>query len=199
MPPAISTCAMIQPPKTSPSGLRSAGMGMTRSTGCLSGSVTGWSLIVASSPLQIVEGAAGVGREAGAENHAGIGQIGIGDDAFAHAAGRRLQQRFDDTLGEPGWHPTRLRLHRLALVIGVETAPAPLAQMPRADQFGDLARRLARRPGQALARRHRDVQPDGIGELYWPHRHAERQRGFVYRLRRKALVYAAQLLQHVRG
>src|SRR4030081_2325578 len=38
VPPAMSTCAMIQPPKMSPFWFASAGIGMTRSAGCLSGS-----------------------------------------------------------------------------------------------------------------------------------------------------------------
>src|SRR5690349_1699333 len=38
-PPAMSTCDMIQPPKMSPCWLVSPGMGTTRSTGSLSGSV----------------------------------------------------------------------------------------------------------------------------------------------------------------
>src|SRR5260221_1638703 len=36
VPPAMSTCAMIQPPKMSPFWLASAGIGMTRSAGCRS-------------------------------------------------------------------------------------------------------------------------------------------------------------------
>src|SRR5689334_12472668 len=35
VPPAMSTCAMIQPPKMSPFWLASAGIGTTRSAGCL--------------------------------------------------------------------------------------------------------------------------------------------------------------------
>src|SRR5688572_30456308 len=40
MPPAMSTCAMIQPPKMSPCWFTSAGIGTTRSTGGRSGSST---------------------------------------------------------------------------------------------------------------------------------------------------------------
>src|SRR3989442_10740725 len=72
-PPATSTCAMIQPPKMSPFWFASAGIGMTRSAGCLSGSF---------SMLQVVQRPAAEGREAGTEDKARVDQIGFGDDAF---------------------------------------------------------------------------------------------------------------------
>src|SRR4051794_10106029 len=74
VPPAMSTCAMIQPPKMSPFWFASAGIGMTRSAGCLpSGSF---------SMLQVVQRPAAERREAGAEDEARIGEVRIGDDAF---------------------------------------------------------------------------------------------------------------------
>src|SRR6476659_5902409 len=80
VPPAMSTCDMIQPPKMSPFWFASAGIGMTRSAGCLScGSF---------SMLQVMERPAAERREARAEDEAGVDEIGIGDDAFLqHALG----------------------------------------------------------------------------------------------------------------
>lgn len=79
--PATSTCAMIQPPNTSPLALTSAGIGMTRRAGCLFGNSVGISgtLIV-----PVVEWAARKGREASTEYYSGIGQIGVGNDPFIH-------------------------------------------------------------------------------------------------------------------
>src|SRR5919198_540004 len=73
VPPAMSTCDMIQPPKMSPFWFASAGIGMTRSAGCLLGSF---------SMRKILQGPAAEWREARAENQARIGEVCIGDDAF---------------------------------------------------------------------------------------------------------------------
>src|SRR3954470_21908718 len=73
VPPAMSTCAMIQPPKMSPFWFASAGIGMTRSAGCLSGSF---------SMLEVMEWTAPERREAGAEDEAGVDEVRIRDDAF---------------------------------------------------------------------------------------------------------------------
>src|SRR5438105_6890349 len=73
VPPAMSTCAMIQPPKMSPFWFASAGIGMTRSAGCLPGSF---------SMRDVVQRPAAEGREAGAEDEAGIDEIRLRDDAF---------------------------------------------------------------------------------------------------------------------
>src|SRR6476469_1609970 len=87
VPPAMSTCAMIQPPKMSPFWFASAGIGMTRSAGCLpsgSLSVAGGSF----SMLQVMQRTAAEGGEAGAEDEAGVDEVRIGDDAFLeHALG----------------------------------------------------------------------------------------------------------------
>src|SRR5262245_37089236 len=73
VPPAMSTCDMIQPPKMSPFWFASAGIGMTRSAGCLSSG---------SFSIQIVERAAAERRESGAENEPGIREIRVRDDAL---------------------------------------------------------------------------------------------------------------------
>src|SRR3954465_13218498 len=73
VPPAMSTCAMIQPPKMSPFWFASAGIGMTRSAGCLSGSF---------SMLEVMEWTAPARGEAGAEDEAGVDEVRIRDDAF---------------------------------------------------------------------------------------------------------------------
>src|SRR3954462_13709403 len=87
VPPAMSTCAMIQPPKMSPFWFASAGIGMTRSAGCLpSGSF---------SMLQVVQRPAAERREAGAEDQAGVGEVRIGDDAFRDRALGFVQVRRD--------------------------------------------------------------------------------------------------------
>src|SRR3954469_14665577 len=74
VPPAMSTCDMIQPPKISPFWFASAGIGMTRSAGCLScGSFF---------TVQVVKRAAAEWCEAGAEDQARIDQVGVRDDAL---------------------------------------------------------------------------------------------------------------------
>src|SRR5438876_5464936 len=92
-PPATSTCAMIQPPKMSPFWFASAGIGMTRSAGCLSGSF---------SMLQIVQRPAAERREAGAEDQPRVGQIGVGDDAFLEHALRFCEVGVDQFLHQLG-------------------------------------------------------------------------------------------------
>src|SRR5690349_12747269 len=76
VPPATSTCAMIQPPKMSPFWFASAGIGMTRSAGCFpSGSL--------STRSHVVDRSTAERREAGAEDEPGVDQVGVDDDAFA--------------------------------------------------------------------------------------------------------------------
>src|SRR5690348_11584185 len=87
VPPATSTCAMIQPPKMSPFWFASAGIGMTRSAGCFpSGSF---------SMREVVQRPAAERRKAGAENEPGVRQVGVADDAFLHRALRFGQIRRD--------------------------------------------------------------------------------------------------------
>src|SRR6185503_1260065 len=79
MPPATSTCAMIQPPKMSPFWFESAGIGTTRSAGILpAGSARPGGCaeaLPATSGLafgQVMQGAAAERREAGAEDEPGV-------------------------------------------------------------------------------------------------------------------------------
>src|SRR3954463_10850916 len=91
-PPAMSTCDIIQPPKMSPFWFASAGIGMTRSDGCFpSGSL---------SMREIVQRSASERREAGAEDQAGVGEVGIGDDAFLDRALGLGQIRRDQPLDQ---------------------------------------------------------------------------------------------------
>src|SRR5258708_14677529 len=73
-PPATSPCAMIQPPKRSPFWFASAGIGMTRSAGCLSAG--------SFSMRDVGQRPAAEGREPGAEDEACIDQIGLRHDAL---------------------------------------------------------------------------------------------------------------------
>src|ERR1043166_5688486 len=76
VPPATSTCAMIQPPKISPFWFASAGIGMTRSAGCFpSGSL--------STRSQVVDRSAAEGCEPSPEDEPGVDEVGVRDDAFA--------------------------------------------------------------------------------------------------------------------
>src|SRR4051812_7504703 len=176
VPPAMSTCDMIQPPKMSPFWFASAGIGMTRSAGCLpSGSF---------SILQIMQRTAAEGGEAGAEDEAGVDQIGIGDDAFLQHALRFAQVRLDQLLDELGSVRVRLALDRFAVLPPVDALAALLAELAGVDLALQHPRHLhvARRPGERLARVQADVEADGVGELRRPHRHAERLHRGVDRL-----------------
>src|SRR5436189_5719773 len=79
-PPATSTCAMIQPPKMSPFWFASAGIGMTRSAGCLSAG--------SFSMRDVVQRPAAERRKAGTEDEAGVDQIRLGHDALVEYAPR---------------------------------------------------------------------------------------------------------------
>src|SRR6185436_8316435 len=93
VPPAMSTCDMIQPPKMSPFWFASAGIGMTRSAGTFpSGSF--------SSMLHIVQRPAAERGEAGAEDEARVDEVGLGDDALLQHLLRFLQVRRDELLDE---------------------------------------------------------------------------------------------------
>src|SRR6185503_530636 len=100
VPPAMSTCAMIQPPKMSPFWLASAGIGITRSAGTFpSGSLS-------STRLYIVKRAAAERREAGAENKPGVDQILVRNDPLGEHGLRLAQVGLDQ------------RVHQV-LVVGV--------------------------------------------------------------------------------
>src|SRR5438874_8613390 len=111
VPPAMSTCDMIQPPKMSPFWFASAGIGMTRSAGCLWGSF---------SMREIVQRPAAERREAGAEDEAGIGEIRVGDDAFLYGALRFREIRRDQLFDQLGPVWVGPALHRAALFPAVD-------------------------------------------------------------------------------
>src|SRR6188474_2651343 len=109
VPPARSTCAMIQPPKMSPFWLASAGIGMTRSAGCLpSGSCSNLSALA----LQVVQRPAAERREAGAEDQAGVGEIGVLDDAFVHGRLGLVQVGLDQRVDQALVNRVRFALDR---------------------------------------------------------------------------------------
>jgi len=99
--PATSACAMIQPPKTSPCGLTSEGIGMTRSVGCLLGKVLTMSTMLTP---QEIERSAGKRREAGTENDSGVGQVGVGNDPVIDQLLRAVEQRLDQARGQTRRH-----------------------------------------------------------------------------------------------
>src|SRR5919198_2968567 len=77
VPPAISTCDMTQPPKMSPFWFASAGIGMTRSAGCLLGSF---------SMREILQRPAAERGEPRAEDETRVREVRVGDDAFINRA-----------------------------------------------------------------------------------------------------------------
>src|SRR3954463_804200 len=92
VPPAMSTCAMIQPPKMSPFWFASAGIGMTRSAGCLSaGSL---------SMRDVVQRPAAERGEASAEDKSCIDEIRLGHDALVEHALRLNEVGTDQLLDE---------------------------------------------------------------------------------------------------
>src|SRR5689334_5085489 len=118
----MSTCAMIQPPKMSPFWFASAGIGMTRSAGCLSSG--------SFSMLEVVQRAAAERREAGAEDEARVDELGVRDDAFLQHLLRFFQVRRDQLLDE--LRPVRvgLALLRAAADPLVDAFAGFLAQLP---------------------------------------------------------------------
>src|SRR5688572_21240745 len=122
----MSTCAMIQPPKMSPFWFASAGIGMTRSAGCLpSGSF---------SMLQIMERATAKWCETGAEDESRVGEVGIGDDALEDRGLSLLEIGSDQGVDEPFViRPGRV-LDGLALLPAVD----PLAALAPELAGGDL-------------------------------------------------------------
>src|SRR3954469_16157252 len=97
VPPAISTCAMIQPPKMSPFWLASAGIGMTRSAGCLpSGSLSKLAVLA----LEVMQRPTAERRKAGAEDEAGVGKVGALNDALLHGRVGFTQVGLDQRIDE---------------------------------------------------------------------------------------------------
>src|SRR5438067_9404176 len=115
---------MIQPPKMSPFWFASAGIGMTRSAGCLLGSL---------SMREIVQRPAAEWREARAEDEPGVGEVRVGDDAFLDRALRFAQVRHDQLLDERRLVRVRPALHCAALFPAVDTLSRLLAELAGLD------------------------------------------------------------------
>src|SRR5687767_544642 len=145
VPPAMSTCAMIQPPKMSPFWLASAGIGMTRSAGIFpSGS---WS----STRLYIVKRAAAERREPGAEDEPGVGQVGIGHDALVDRGLRLVQVGLDQRVDQRLVVRVGLALLRLSVHIPIDTLPGLLAEMAQGHLVGEDLGYRGRAARQGLA------------------------------------------------
>src|SRR5262249_33141980 len=164
-PPAMSTCAMIQPPKMSPFWLASAGIGMTRSAGCFpSGSLSTRADVMDRSPAER--------REAGAEDEPGVHEVGVGDDAFAQHRFGLAQVGLDQLLHQRVVERVGLALHRSSVLVAVDSLAGLLAEMPQGNLVGEDLRHFGGL-GKRLARSEANVEAYGIGELGRPHRHAE--------------------------
>src|SRR5690242_6002247 len=96
---------------------------MTRSDGCLpSGSF---------SMRQIMQWYAAKRRETGAEDEPGIGEVGVGDDAFFHCALSFREIRCDQPLDELGPISVALALHRSSVLPAIDALSAFLAELAR--------------------------------------------------------------------
>src|SRR5262245_773802 len=109
VPPAMSTCDMIQPPKMSPFWFASAGIGMTRNAGCLP-----------SGSFSIVKRSATEGGESASENESGIREVGVRHDALGDRGLGLVEIRRDQLVDE-------------LLVIGVGLSLRGLAADPSVD------------------------------------------------------------------
>ena len=171
----MSTCDMIQPPKMSPFWLASAGIGTTRSAGAFLRELRTVMAGSISSFLQVVQRPAAERREAGAEDQARVGQVGVGDDALLD---RLLRPRADTgsiSASTSSWSTgSGCALHRLAVLPPVEALAGLLAELAATSERALPAPRRSRiRAGERLARGGADVEADGVGELDRAHRHAE--------------------------
>src|SRR5919112_1218171 len=127
VPPAISTCAMIQPPKMSPFWLASAGIGMTRKAGIFpSGS---WS----ATRLYIVKRPAAERCETGAEDQPGVGQVGIGHDTLGHRRLRLVQVRLDQRVDQRLVVRIGLAFDRFSILVAIDALAGFLAQVAKRD------------------------------------------------------------------
>src|SRR6185295_12126358 len=182
VPPAMSTCDMIQPPKMSPFWFASAGIGMTRKAGCLPAgklSATAGSF----SMLQVMQRSAAEGREAGAEDEAGVGEVGVGDDALDDRGLRLLEVGGDQGVDQALVVRLRRAFHRLAVFPAVDALAGLLAELLRVDlHLQELGHLRVRCLGERLAGVQADIEADGVGELGRAHRHAEGDHRRVERL-----------------
>src|SRR5882672_11798211 len=200
VPPAMSTCDMIQPPKMSPFWFASAGIGMTRSAGCFPAgklSTTSGRFPM----LQIVELPAAERGEAGAEDEAGVGEVGVGDDALDDRSLRLLEVGGDQGVDQALVVRPGLALGRLAVLPAVDALAGLLAELASRHLVGKNARNIFFRRifCKTFTCSQADVEADGVGELGRAHRHAEGDHRRVERLRLRAFVEQLEGRLHVRS
>src|SRR3954462_661423 len=191
-PPAMSTCDMIQPPKMSPFWFASAGIGMTRSAGCLpSGSL---------SMREIVQRPAPERREAGAEDEAGVGEVGVGDDAFLDRALRLGEIGRDQPLDQLRPVGIALAFDRLAFFPAVDALAGFLSELAGVHLVlqEPRYRHIAGRFGERFAGVQADVEAHRVGQLRRAHGHAELFHRGVDRLGLHASAHQAKGFLHIR-
>ena len=139
--------------------------------------------------------------EAGAEDHAGIEQVAVGDHAVVQAGDGLVEQRQDQAVFQVVRRLVvlrHLRLHRLAVLPPVQALAVLLAAL------AGLHRRQRRRQCQAQERRQlrahalRHVQADGVDQFDRAHWHAELHRGLVDDRTGNAFGVGGGGFQHVR-
>src|SRR5260370_9215943 len=81
--------------------------------------------------FQVVQRPAAEGRETGTEDEPGVGEIGVGDDAFGDRRLPFLEVGSDELLGEFGRCAARGAFARLAVPPDVEAAAGFLAEISR--------------------------------------------------------------------
>src|SRR5258706_1827364 len=210
VPPATSTCAMIQPPKMSPLWFESAGIGTTRSAGILPAGKTRPGGCAEALPIarlglalgEVIERPAAERREAGAEDESGVDQVGVADDALGEHRLRLREVRLDERVDERLVVRARLALHGLVLLPAVDALAGLAAQLSERDLVQQDLRRVGLVAagaflGELLARVQADVEADRVGELDRTHRHAERLHGRVDGLGLLAFVQHAEGVLHV--
>src|SRR5688572_27543995 len=127
VPPAMSTCAMIQPPKMSPFWLASAGIGMTRNAGIFpSGSFS-------STRLYIVQRSTAEWCKPGAEDQAGIDEVRVGDDAFLQHRLGFMQVGLDQRVDQRLVVRVGLALDRLSIPVLVDALASLLPEVAERD------------------------------------------------------------------
>src|SRR5919106_722409 len=167
VPPAMSTCAMIQPPKMSPFWLASAGIGITRRAGIFpSGSCS-------STRLHIVQRAAAERCEAGAEDEARVHEIRVGDDALGEHRFGLSQIRLDQGVDERLVVGVGLAFDRLAVDIAVDALAGFLAEVAQRHFVRQNLRYGFDPFGQRFARGKANIKAHRVCKLSRAHRHAE--------------------------
>src|SRR5262249_11284310 len=144
--------------------------------------------------LQIIQRAAAKRGEARAEDQPGVGEVRVRDDALGDDRARFAQIRRHELGAQIRRDVSGGAFLRLAVLPLIEAVSALPAEITRGHELGELLRHLGVPGGELLADGEADVQTHRVGELYRPHRHAERDRGRVERLGGDALVDQAQRL-----